>query len=167
MSWDLFRNYLLQKKPALLSGAKSPNLKSIERFRRTMPPTGGSRFETTAAVGHYVKSSCGRHHQKNLRLLRSPLGLPIQIQIEIPNPFLPLVKANHVVVIKKVRTVIHKCCTKYIIPYIWFGDCYLHARIYELKHYGWNYCYKILLSLQRRATRGCMLPLKADQPNKY
>ena len=39
MSWNHFRKILIPKN-ALLSGANSPNLNRLERFRRTMPPTG-------------------------------------------------------------------------------------------------------------------------------
>ena len=38
MSWNHFRNVLTPKN-TLLSGANSPNLNSLERFRRTMPHT--------------------------------------------------------------------------------------------------------------------------------
>ena len=38
MSWNHFRIFFTPKN-ALLSGANSPNLNSLERFRRTMPPT--------------------------------------------------------------------------------------------------------------------------------
>ena len=38
MSWNHFRNFFTPKN-ALLSGANSPNLNSLERFRCTMPPT--------------------------------------------------------------------------------------------------------------------------------
>ena len=42
MSWYHFRTFLTPKN-ALLSGANSPNLNSLERFRRTMPPTAHTR----------------------------------------------------------------------------------------------------------------------------
>ena len=38
MSWNHFRNFFTPKN-ALLSGANSPNLNSLELFHRTMPPT--------------------------------------------------------------------------------------------------------------------------------
>ena len=64
MSWNHFRNFFTPKN-ALLSGANSPNLNSIERFRRTMPPTAAWPGETILRVAPPRKTRPPDHTRVN------------------------------------------------------------------------------------------------------
>ena len=55
MPWNHFRIFFTPKN-ALLSGANSPNLNSLERFRRTMPPTANLVASISSQFHHLVNT---------------------------------------------------------------------------------------------------------------